>query len=193
MFFCRVVNVLRHWVDHHYYDFERDQSLLHTLNTFLKNVKGKAMKKMAESILKVIRRRVSSACDLFFICQVNNFSTLTMSLIVSQCQIHVHIHVHYTFNLTEKFNKLTKRNANNLPYLMLSYLRSLKSICMKFSPQFVCFWCCLWSVNPMHFQFESVSTERDIIHAKPAPPIEWHHTKDKDQFDLMTVLLYLLY
>lgn len=39
----------------------------------------------------------------------------------------------------------------------------------------------------MHLQFESVSTERDIIHAKPAPPIEWHHTKDKDQFDLMTV------
>lgn len=75
--FCRVVNVLRHWVDHHYYDFERDQSLLHTLNTFLKNVKGKAMKKMAESILKVIRRRVSSACDLFFICQVKNISTLT--------------------------------------------------------------------------------------------------------------------
>lgn len=72
-FFCRVVNVLRHWVDHHYYDFERDQSLLHTLNTFLKNVKGKAMKKMAESILKVIRRRVSSACDLFFICQVKIF------------------------------------------------------------------------------------------------------------------------
>lgn len=141
MFLCRVVNVLRHWVDHHYYDFERDQSLLHTLNTFLKNVKGKAMKKMAESILKVIRRRVSSACDLFFICQVKNFSTLTMSLIVSQCQIHVyvHIHVHYTFNLTEKFNKLTKRNANKLPYLMLSYLRSLKSICMKFSPNLFVF------------------------------------------------------
>ena len=56
--FCRVVNVLRHWVDHHYYDFERDQTLLHKLNIFLKNVKGKAMKKMAESILKVIRRRV---------------------------------------------------------------------------------------------------------------------------------------
>lgn len=45
----------------------------------------------------------------------------------------------------------------------------------------------------IHFQFESVSTERDIIHAKPAPPIEWHHTKDKDQFDLMTVQLYLFY
>lgn len=45
----------------------------------------------------------------------------------------------------------------------------------------------LFVINPVHFQFESVSTERDIIHAKPAPPIEWHHTKDKDQFDLMTV------
>ena len=39
----------------------------------------------------------------------------------------------------------------------------------------------------MYLQFESVSTERDIIHAKPAPSIEWHLTKDKEQFDLLTV------
>lgn len=38
-----------------------------------------------------------------------------------------------------------------------------------------------------YLQFESVSTERDIIHAKPAPSIEWHLTKDKEQFDLLTV------
>lgn len=90
---------------------------------------------------------------------------------------------------------------------MFSYLRSWESICMEFSPslffivnsvsiiqnvvdlhvQYVI------SEYTIHFQFESVSTERDIIHAKPAPPIEWHHTKDKDQFDLMTVQLYLFY
>ena len=88
----RVVNVLRHWVDHHYYDFERDTTLIHKLKDFLGNVKGKAMKKMSESIIKVIHRR-----------------------------------------------------------------------------------------------FESMSTERELTLQKQPPPVEWHITRKKEEFHLMTL------
>uniref|UniRef100_A0A8C7U4B2 SOS Ras/Rac guanine nucleotide exchange factor 1 n=1 Tax=Oncorhynchus mykiss TaxID=8022 RepID=A0A8C7U4B2_ONCMY len=43
----RVLNVCRHWVEHHFYDFERDCQLL----------KRKAMKKWVESITKIIQRK----------------------------------------------------------------------------------------------------------------------------------------
>jgi len=54
----RVLNVLRHWVDQHWYDFH-SSSLLDKLQAFLDSVKGKAMKKWVETICKIIERKVS--------------------------------------------------------------------------------------------------------------------------------------
>ena len=57
----RVLNVIRHWVDQHWYDFEWNRDLLEKLQVFLETVKGKAMKKYVESIYKAINRKLESA------------------------------------------------------------------------------------------------------------------------------------
>lgn len=56
----RVLNVLRHWVDQHFYDFQREETLLSTLQKFLSRVvRSKTARKWVETIEKIVNRRVS--------------------------------------------------------------------------------------------------------------------------------------
>ena len=47
--FVRVLNVFRHWVEHHFYDFERDLERLERLESFISSVRGILFKDLIDS------------------------------------------------------------------------------------------------------------------------------------------------
>jgi len=57
----RVVNVIKHWVDQHWHDFERDELLEEDLMRFLDGIADKQMRKWVERIKKLAQRK--RICD----------------------------------------------------------------------------------------------------------------------------------
>ena len=53
---CRVMNVLRHWVESHYHDFERDPELLDKLVAFVDSISSKSMQKWIASIHRALAK-----------------------------------------------------------------------------------------------------------------------------------------
>ena len=67
----RVLNVIRQWVDNHYYDFARDPELLAKLKKMLSSVNGRAVSKWVDSINRIIERKVCRPVCLSVCLSVN--------------------------------------------------------------------------------------------------------------------------
>ena len=104
----RVFNVLKHWIDQHFYDFGSDHDLQHKLNMFLDSIHGKSMKKWVECISKIVQRRVSKTI------YVSKNSSKNSSKISSK---------NSSKNSSKHLSKnLSKKSLKNLEKLQDSYI-----------------------------------------------------------------------
>lgn len=55
-FLFRVLNVFRHWVENHYYDFQQESTVLDQLKEFVGTVKAKNMQKLVASIHRALHK-----------------------------------------------------------------------------------------------------------------------------------------
>ncbi|CAK8692407.1 unnamed protein product [Clavelina lepadiformis] len=60
----RVMNVLRQWLEYHWYDFEADQTLLKRVEKFVSSVHGKNMQKWARTMQKIIMKKNDSEDEM---------------------------------------------------------------------------------------------------------------------------------
>lgn len=67
-----MLNVLRHWVDQHFYDFTREDVLARQLMNFFKRIqKNRTAKKWVENIEKLVSKRVCVYIYILYIMKIH--------------------------------------------------------------------------------------------------------------------------
>ena len=109
--YARVLNVLRHWVENHYYDFEQESSLLEQLKDFVSTVRAKNMQKWVSSIHRALSK-VTLFCSHVTVMRSNRERVESKVSPVNQIQSSLNLLLQLNGILLE-----TKMNSIYLQYV----------------------------------------------------------------------------
>lgn len=108
----RVLNVMRHWFDGHWYDFEQDAELLESFKNFLKRIEeSKHIKKWVKNFLEIIVRKVRKSAELF-LKWVSNFLFLRRKPLATASKITRRIWYKFLTAIHRSWNGIWRKIPN---------------------------------------------------------------------------------